>query len=274
MEQPVQRTYDDWSQNYDRWHDEDPFIAKVDETLAWDNMRRFLPPVGGLILDAGGGTGRWAVKLAKMGYAVVLADISQGMLEVAKEKIRATEVADKVKLLHLDICDLDGLPDEHFDMVLAEGEPLSYCRDARRAVEEFARVTKKGAHVVASSGCRYSMTIWYIQQGQFEKAEEFLRSGDMLWESGAQHPFRAHAFTSSELRQLFESAGLRVVRLAGRPAFLSRMARQHWLATPDDWATLLEDKESLQRVLKLEMEYADESGWCGASHHLQIVGVK
>jgi ubiquinone/menaquinone biosynthesis C-methylase UbiE len=45
------------------------------------------------ILDAGGGTERMALLLAKMGYSVALCDISPGMLNVAKQKMRKEGVS-------------------------------------------------------------------------------------------------------------------------------------------------------------------------------------
>jgi len=46
-----------------------------------------------LILDAGGGPGRYTIELARRGYQVVLLDISEGELELAKTHIKS-ETAD------------------------------------------------------------------------------------------------------------------------------------------------------------------------------------
>lgn len=39
------------------------------------------------VLDSGGGTGYWAIKLAEIGFDITLTDISKNELEVAKQKI-------------------------------------------------------------------------------------------------------------------------------------------------------------------------------------------
>jgi len=44
------------------------------------------------ILDGAGGTGRIRLPLAKMEYSVTLCDISPGMLDVAKKKMRGYRI--------------------------------------------------------------------------------------------------------------------------------------------------------------------------------------
>ena len=51
-------------------------------------IREHLPP-GGIVLDAGGGPGRYAIDLCRAGYKVVLLDASSGCIATAKEKLAA-----------------------------------------------------------------------------------------------------------------------------------------------------------------------------------------
>ena len=73
----------------------DPF-----HRLEFDTTMRFLKkhlPKKGIILDAGGGPGRYSIELAKLGYDVVLLDFTPGNLELAKKKIKKEKVKHKVK---------------------------------------------------------------------------------------------------------------------------------------------------------------------------------
>jgi ubiquinone/menaquinone biosynthesis C-methylase UbiE len=77
--------------HHDRWaetYDSDYFSGmSLYHRVTWDNIRRFLPDhPGALVLDAGGGTGIWAVEVARQGCRVVLLDASEGMLEKARQK--------------------------------------------------------------------------------------------------------------------------------------------------------------------------------------------
>ena len=52
---------------------------RVFDAITWRYLEPYLPvnPVA-LVLDAGGGTGRWTIRMAKKARKVVLMDISEG----------------------------------------------------------------------------------------------------------------------------------------------------------------------------------------------------
>ena len=75
----VKKFYNKIAEKYDRQF-ETPYW-KLYHEITWNNIKEFLPKrKNALILDAGGGTGYWAIKLAKLGYKVILTDISEEML--------------------------------------------------------------------------------------------------------------------------------------------------------------------------------------------------
>ena len=88
-------------------------------------LEKYLPS-NGLVLDAGGGPGRYTINLAKMGYHVVLLDFTAELLEEAKKHIKKARVEGKIdQVVHGTICDLSSFDDETFDAVLCLGGPLS-----------------------------------------------------------------------------------------------------------------------------------------------------
>jgi ubiquinone/menaquinone biosynthesis C-methylase UbiE len=94
------------------------------------------------VLDIGCGTGYTACLLAKQyGVQVVAADISQRVLERARERIQDQSLGDKVTLVQADIHALD-FPAETFDAVIAESV-LVFC-DKPRAAAEVYRVLRCG----------------------------------------------------------------------------------------------------------------------------------
>jgi ubiquinone/menaquinone biosynthesis C-methylase UbiE len=47
-------------------------------------LRRCLPrEKSAVVLDAGGGAGKWAIPIGELGYQVIIVDISKGMLDIA-----------------------------------------------------------------------------------------------------------------------------------------------------------------------------------------------
>ena len=110
-------------------------------------------PSTALILDAGGGPGRYTIELAKRGYDVVLLDLSPGSLEVARREIRNAGVGDGVvQMIESTLTDLSGFEDESFDAVLCLG-PLCHILEAgdqQKAARELVRIAKKGAPLIIS----------------------------------------------------------------------------------------------------------------------------
>lgn len=252
---------------YDAKYDESLFFSRIYEPLTWDNIRRFLPPLPARILDAGGGTGRWTLLLARQGYEVTLTDISQGMLDVAREKLQAAGLLGLVTILQQDIRDMVDLDGEAFDLVLAEGDPLSYCEDPTAAMRELARVARLGAHVIASVDSRIAC-LYHLNQLDFEAGAELLRSGRLTWRGETdEFSFPIHAFTVAELTGLFEAHGLRVVRVLGKPVFFRRLSAE-------TQAQILADDELTRRLVELECRYADDPAWAGSGGHIEVTGIK
>ncbi len=104
---------------------QDPFHRlEFDTTLHFLGM--YLPKKG-LILDAGGGPGRYSIELGRLGYSVVLLDIAPKNLESARRTIEKAEIQGRIKdVAQGSITDLSQFPDETFDAVISLGGPLSY----------------------------------------------------------------------------------------------------------------------------------------------------
>ena len=258
-----ERTAEDYDKEY-----EEPYWKLYDE-ITWENIKQFLPKRKKvLILDAGGGTGHWAIRLAKNGYRVVLTDISENMLKVAKEKIKKEKLQDKVETKNVDIRDMSCFPSDSFDMAIAEGDPVSYCLNAERATRELARVVKQNAHVVVSVDNKYTVIhrvlIPQLIQENFSKQasnklSRFLRTGVL------RRDFEFQAFTPEELKALFETCGLKVIRIIGKPILAQLIPREKRDKTI---------KNHFASMLKLELKFCDTPSLIGIGGHLEMVGIK
>ena len=249
--------HDHWSETYDSDYFEHYGLY---HKVTLDNIQRFLPSKkDAAILDAGGGTGIFSVELAKIGYQVVLTDISQEMLEKAREKIARLGLENRVEVKEADICHMPEFEDERFAMVLCEGDPLSYCGDHEAALRELVRVVRLGGAVIASVDNRAGVLNWLRDKENREAVERLLATGQVLIPEG----YMIHAFTAEELRSLFESNGLAVERIIGK-----LVIARHFRRFDGD------DPEVREWLFRLELEYNDNPAFYPWAGHLEIAGRK
>lgn len=144
--------YDEKSKNYDETFS--ILYFRVFDAITWKHLEPYLPTnPNALILDAGGGTGRWTVPIAKRVKKVVLMDISEGMLKVAAHRIKREGVEDNVVIRKGDIA-RTGYPNETFDLVFCE-HALFLFKEPDILLQEFARILKSKGTLIISAHNRY-----------------------------------------------------------------------------------------------------------------------
>lgn len=253
--------HDWWAETYDS----DIAGMVLYNRITLDNIRRFLPEDrDGVILDAGGGTGFWAIQLAEMGYRVVLTDISTGMLEKARENVSARGLDDRIDIKFSDIRHMSEFSDSQFAMVISEGDPVSYCGDHEAAVREFARVVRRGAAVIVSVDNRVRGLNWLRQSDDLEAVERLIEQGKVIVpHERDEFRYEVHAFTPTEIMQLFESNGLSVERILGKPVIAGQIGLSNST-----------EPEVQERLCEIELRYCDDPAFYPLGGHLEIAGRK
>ncbi|HVT90325.1 MAG TPA: class I SAM-dependent methyltransferase [Tepidisphaeraceae bacterium] len=255
------RYHDRVARQYDSIYD-DPFWEFHDE-LTWRMIKPHLPrDANAHCADLGCGTGKWGLKLLKSGFAVTFLDSSAAMIEQVRCKLDAMgNRATKATLVVGDIIDMPQMPGDQFSLVLAMGDPLSICADAKRACHEMARICAPGGIVVATADNKLAAIDHYIERGNLDALEEFVHSGKTQWlTKDEQERFELTTFTPATLRRLFESSGFEVLDLAGKTIVPVRQNKK-----------LLETPNAVERLLKIEQALVKDPASAGRAGHLQIV---
>lgn len=175
------------------------------------------------ILDAGGGSGHMAVRLAGLGHSVVLCDISEEML--ARAPMRAAEigVTDAVDIRHVSIQEYANLADEKFDLVLCHAV-LEWLDDPKSAVGDLARLVKQGGRLSVMFYNRFASLLKRTLAGDFEAALADYRTGPIRrgWGEGAT------ALDNEVVVSWLEEQGLAVKARAGIRIFHDHVA-DNWM---------------------------------------------
>ncbi len=201
--------------------------------LEFETTMHFLEaylPKHGLILDAGGGPGRYTIELAKRGYDIVLLDLTPANLTFARRQIKRAKLQARVaKVLEGSILDLSQFADDTFDAVICLGGPLSHVLGVQardRAISELIRVGKPGAPLFASVMGRLNL---YVHELMHFQPEIELPLFTQIRESGqydGELGFTAcHFFLPEELRDAFRDNGVHVLEMVGLEGVSSRQAR-------------------------------------------------
>jgi ubiquinone/menaquinone biosynthesis C-methylase UbiE len=153
------------------------------DQITWHFLKRYAPKrKSSLILDAGAGTGDWALLFARLGYRkMVLADISKGMLDEARRKF-ASQDKTEVSFVKSDVSNLKQLLTRMFDFVYSEGDPVSLRLKPRSAVKALARVAKRGAYVVAMMDTKFARVPRLIEKGSLDEAVKLLKT-NVAWDA-------------------------------------------------------------------------------------------
>lgn len=185
--------------------------------LGWTNLRGFLPVshVRGRTLDVGGGTGVFALRLAALGFEVVLLDNSEAMLARAREEANAEALTGRISFCHGDADCLPGLFEPcSFDVVVCHNL-LEYVDDALEVLRGLTHLLKKDSKSVVSLLVRnrYGEVLKSAIKGyDLELAKAALLAETVLDPLYGQ-PVRV--FDPVDFRSIVERAGLKPVAERG-----------------------------------------------------------
>ena len=121
------------------------------------------------VFDGGAGCGRFSILLAKHGCEVTHFDISQPMIDKAKELARKEGVLDKISFVKGALEDLKDFRDKSFDMVISFDAPISYTYpNQEQVISELVRICRKRIIISVSSRLGYLPYLSNpIQKNQF-----------------------------------------------------------------------------------------------------------
>ncbi|WP_300800577.1 class I SAM-dependent methyltransferase [uncultured Acetatifactor sp.] len=121
------------------------------------------------MFDGGAGCGRFSILLAKHGCEVTHFDISQPMIDKARELAEKEGVLDRITFVKGALEHLEAFRDSSFDMVISFDAPVSYTYpNQEKVIAELVRICRKRIMISVSSRLGYLPYLANpIQKNQF-----------------------------------------------------------------------------------------------------------
>jgi len=157
------------------------------------------------VLDVGGGTGGFAVRVAEQGHRVTVVDPSPDALAILDLRSEESGVADRVTGIQGDLATVSDLVDPgSVDVVLCHGV-LEVVDEPDTALAALAAVLRPGGTLSLLVSQRHAAVVARAMAGHFGQARDLL---------GGQQPHGApHRFTAEETSTLLTGAGFTDITL-------------------------------------------------------------
>ncbi len=218
----VRAFFDRRARVYDRVAD-GPYWAFSDRVLLALLRRTLLSGLGdgdGLrILDAGGGTGRWALALLRAlpGATALVADVSPGMLRVARRKAVRSGLSARLGLLEHDLHAPLPRRAGRFDVVLCFHNVASLVADPAALVRRLARATAPGGRVALVLPSLWQAAAKVVRDGRPSELRRIAARSSAVYADGVPEVL---LFTPSVACACLARAGCVDVAVRGFPVTL------------------------------------------------------
>jgi SAM-dependent methyltransferase len=182
--------------------------GSVRTAVVWDALGPVLSGTAGDVVDIGGGTGGFAVRVAELGHRVTVVDPSPDALAALAR--RAREVGVEVAGRQGDVSGLvDIVGPDSADLVLCHG--LLEVVDPAEALAAVRRVLRPGGTLSVLVAQRHAAVVARAMAGHFHQALALLDGDDVPDQRPGGRAGRAtRRFTADELAALVTDAGFTV----------------------------------------------------------------
>jgi len=230
------------------------------------------------IVDFGGGTGRWLETLDKHfeDSTLVLVDLSEDMLAVAKKKAIESRFKNKIKIIHSDIAYVKELENNSVDYLISTYNPLSFVPAPQKVIDECYRILRKGGSAMITVQGLYNALYSKINNfmADSEELNSIFNTKKVKWDAYVPSLWQ---LSKSDMEDLFAKANFQSIESRGIAVLVQPQ--------PEDFdpenkklgplsKKLNEDKAFYNTVLELELKIGLEQDAVNRAMNILTIGHK
>ncbi len=243
---------------------------KLYDVITWKYLEPYVPTdSNSLVFDAGGGTGRWAVRMAEKGCKVHLMDASEEMLKMATSRTKKQCLQDRIIVQKGNIAKTN-YPNETFDLVFCE-HTLFLFKEPDVLMKELVRILKKKSKLVISCHNRYVTSLARLpDRPNIESVDNAFKllTGEKRQYMTEDEKVEIFTWTPTEFRRMLERNCLRVEKVVGKgftmPLRISQefyMKRQY-------------PKALFDKIAEFELSLCEKPDALALAGHMQVIATK
>lgn len=258
-----QKTFDDFFQPYAKNVDKADDVSafwRLSDTLIMEIIKESIGKhctEQSVVCDAGGGTGRWVVKMSReIPGKFIVYDRSVDMLAKAKENIEKAGLPDRIALVQGDLTDMKSIESGSIDHIVSIYSPISFIYENGKAASEMYRVLKRGGKILLMGHSYYNALASKVNNYRAD-SEELARLSEEYRVKWASYVPELVTFSKESMESLLKTAGFRIEKTYGVPVFVQ--------PGPEDFdpenekvsavSTYLENPDVFKQIFDLEMEH-------------------
>lgn len=248
---------------------------RLSDKLLWDIFKETVLnrlPENFKFLDAGGGTGRWTLKILEeypKAHGMII-DISKEMLNEARIKIQNGNYEDRMEILEHNLEQIDNVDDNKFDLSFNFHNVLGFVEKPKVVINELHRVTKKGGFIVSLVPNLYHNIFFNIFVGNMELANETMNTnkGRFTEEMPAMN-----MFTPKSIKNIYEEIGIDTELLSGFPiSIYPGMQETQINGNSEHVQDILSSEKIFNDIYNIEKELFKNTDTAARGNQIYIIG--
>ncbi len=251
---------------------------KLTDTVLETFLLEQMPKRKGITLvDFGGGTGRWLLKLDKYftDCKFILVDLSESMLAQAQKKVTNGAYKNNVTLVHSDIASIRELKDNTADYIISTYNPLSFCPEPQKVVSESFRILKKGGRAMITiqgyHNALYSKVNNYLASEK--EIHDIFKEKKVQWTSAVPKLWQ---LPSDDMGAMFKKSGYKNIEFRGIASIVQPQSEDFdpTNAKIGPLSKKLHDAKFFKTMLEIELSVGRDQSAINRAMNILTIGTK